>query len=61
VRVYLTEAGKKKREKAKETVLNFNEAVREVIPQEKLEVFFEVIQAIQNVVEKDTINQKAYT
>lgn len=61
VRVYLTEAGKRKREKAKETVLNFNEAVREVVAQEKLDVFFEVIQAIQNVVEKDTINQKAYT
>jgi DNA-binding MarR family transcriptional regulator len=58
VRVYLTEAGKRKREKAKETVLNFNESIREVITQEKLDVFFEVIQAIQHVVEKDTLSQK---
>lgn len=61
VRVFLTEAGKKKREKAKETVLNFNNAVRDVVSQEKLDVFFEVIQTIQQVVEKDNINVKSYT
>lgn len=61
VRVFLTEAGKKKREKAKETVLNFNNAVRDVVPQEKLDIFFEVIQTIQQVVEKDNINVKSYT
>lgn len=61
VRVFLTEAGKKKREKAKETVLNFNNAVRDVVSQDKLDVFFEVIQTIQQVVEKDNINVKSYT
>lgn len=61
VRVFLTEAGKKKREKAKETVLNFNNAVRDVVSQDKLDIFFEVIQTIQQVVEKDNINVKSYT
>lgn len=61
VRVCLTEEGKMKRDKAKETVLNFNEAVREAVSEEKLTVFFEVIQAIQLVVEKDNINVKAYS
>lgn len=60
VRVFLTEAGKRKREKAKETVLNFNNSVRDVVPLEKLEIFFEVIQTIQQVVEKDNINVKSY-
>lgn len=61
VRVCLTEEGKMKRDKAKETVLTFNEAIREVVSEEKLTVFFEVIQAIQLVVEKDNINVKAYS
>ncbi|NBP67988.1 MAG: MarR family transcriptional regulator [Cytophagia bacterium] len=60
VRVYLTEEGKQKRDKAKQTVLNFNNAVRKEISEEKLNVFFEVIQSIQQVVEKDNINIKAY-
>jgi DNA-binding MarR family transcriptional regulator len=60
VRVYLTEEGRQKRDKAKETVLNFNNAVRKEISEEKLKVFFEVIQSIQQVVEKDNINVKAY-
>ncbi len=61
VRVYLTAEGRHKRDKAKETVLNFNNAVRKEISEEKLNVFFEVIQSIQQVVEKDSINVKAYT
>jgi len=60
VRVFLTEQGKQMREKAKETVLNFNEAVRQVVPKEKLEVFFEVIQQISQVVEKDNTYIKTY-
>lgn len=35
-------------------------AVRKEISEEKLNVFFEVIQSIQQVVEKDNINVKAY-
>jgi MarR family transcriptional regulator, organic hydroperoxide resistance regulator len=55
VRVYLTAEGRTRREKAKETVLKFNEAVRELIPQQKLDVFFEVIHTINQVVEKNNI------
>jgi MarR family transcriptional regulator, organic hydroperoxide resistance regulator len=60
VRVFLTDDGKRMRDKAKETVLSFNEAVREAVPQEKLDVFFEVIQKISEVVEKDNISVKTY-
>jgi DNA-binding MarR family transcriptional regulator len=55
VRIYLTEEGKKGRERAKETVLRFNEVVREEIPKEKLEVFFDVIQHINKILEKNNI------
>ena len=55
VRIYLTKEGKKNKEKAKETVLRFNEFMREQIPPEKLTVFFEVIQYITQVIEKNKI------
>jgi hypothetical protein len=51
----LTEEGKKGRERAKETVLQFNEAVRNEIPEEKLNVFFEVIQKINKIIERNNI------
>lgn len=55
VRIYLTEEGKKGRERAKETVVRFNEAVREEIPEKKLEVFFEVIKNINKILERNNI------
>lgn len=55
VRIYLTEEGKKGRERAKETVVRFNEAVREEIPDKKLEVFFEVIKNINKILERNNI------
>jgi DNA-binding MarR family transcriptional regulator len=60
VRIYLTEEGKKGREQAKETVVRFNEIVREEIPSEKLETFFEVIQSINKILEKNNIYEKSY-
>lgn len=60
VRIFLTEEGKKGRERARETVLRFNEAVREVIPAEKLEVFFEVIQNVHKIIERNNIYVRAY-
>jgi DNA-binding MarR family transcriptional regulator len=53
VRVCLTAKGKEMREKAKETVVNFNELVYEEVGMEKLTVFFEVIETIQQIVEKN--------
>ena len=55
VRIYLTREGKKNKEKARETVLRFNEAVREQVPVQKLEVFFEVLQEINNMIERNDI------
>lgn len=55
VRVYLTKAGRKNKEKARETVLRFNEAVREEISEDKLTVFFEVVQAVNRMIERNEI------
>jgi MarR family transcriptional regulator, organic hydroperoxide resistance regulator len=55
VRILLTEEGKKHRERSKETVLRFNEAVREQLPEEKLNVFFEVVQNINQIIDKNSI------
>ena len=60
VRIFLTEEGKKGRERAKETVVRFNQAVRDEIPEEKLEVFFDVIQNINKILERNNIYEKAY-
>ena len=61
VRIQLTREGKKRREKARETVLRFNEAVREIVPQKKLEVFFDVVQQINRMIERSEIYDKAAT
>jgi DNA-binding MarR family transcriptional regulator len=61
VRIFLTREGKKRREKARETVLRFNEAVRDVVPQKKLDVFFDVVQHINRMVERSEIYDKAAT
>ena len=58
VRIYLTKEGKKHRDKSKETVLRFNEAVREEIPTEKLEVFFDVVRSINQLIEENKIYDK---
>jgi MarR family transcriptional regulator, organic hydroperoxide resistance regulator len=58
VRILLTKEGKKKKEKSRETVLRFNEAVREQIAEEKLTVFFGVLQQINRIIEKNDIYEK---
>ena len=55
VRIILTKTGKKKKEKSRDTVLRFNEAVRRHIEPGRLSVFFEVLQDIQKIIEKDNI------
>ena len=52
VRIYLTPLGKQKKETSRITVKEFNNEVRKQIPEEKLKIFFEVIQDINKVVEK---------
>lgn len=55
VRIVLTKEGKKKKEKARETVLRFNEAVRSQIDSRKLHIFFDVLSDIQKVIEKNSV------
>ncbi len=55
VRIVLTKEGKKKRDRSKETVLRFNEAVREQISSEKLDIFFDVLQHINKMIDKNVI------
>ena len=59
VRIVLTKEGKKKREVSKQVVLTFNNVVREDIDGSKLMVFFEVLQQINRMIEKNKIYEKA--
>lgn len=52
VKIFLTEKGREKKEVAKKVVRKFNQTVRESIPKEKLEVFFEVIEKINSISER---------
>lgn len=55
VRIYLTEEGKRKKEVSRETVLRFNNVLREAIPEEKILVFFEVIHEVNEIIENNNI------
>lgn len=55
VRIFLTDLGKEKRRVSKETVILFNEVVRQTIAPEKLDAFFEVITKINQIVESKNI------
>ena len=55
VRIRLTKEGRKHKEKARDTVLRFNQAIREEIPQHKLNAFFEVVQDVNRIIEKNNI------
>jgi MarR family transcriptional regulator, organic hydroperoxide resistance regulator len=58
VRIVLTKEGKKKKEKSRDVVLRFNEVVREKIDSSELTVFFEVLQKISRIIEKNNIYDK---
>lgn len=49
VRIFLTELGKKKKEISRETVLYFNNKVRELVPESKLKIFLEVVNEINQL------------
>jgi MarR family transcriptional regulator, organic hydroperoxide resistance regulator len=59
VRIMLTKEGKRRKEMARETVLRFNEAIREEISGQKLNIFFEVVQEINRVIERNEIYEPA--
>jgi len=58
VRIRVTKEGKEKKERARETVVRFNEIVREEISADKLAVFFEVLQKINLIVDGGDLNKK---
>jgi DNA-binding MarR family transcriptional regulator len=58
VRIFLTTEGRKKKEKAREVVLLFNDTVREKISPEKLNIFFEVLLEINKMIEQNNIYSK---
>lgn len=55
VLVFLTDKGIEMKNRARETVLRFNEVTRESIPAKKLDVFFEVLQCVNGIIEKNNI------
>tara|TARA_R110001592_G_scaffold239714_1_gene499689 strand:+ start:2963 stop:3397 length:435 start_codon:yes stop_codon:yes gene_type:complete len=55
VRIFLTDLGKQKREISRATVLEFNTTANELIEKEKLDTFFEVIEQINNLIDKKSI------
>jgi DNA-binding MarR family transcriptional regulator len=52
VRIFLTEEGKEKKERSINTIMDFNQQVREVVSDEELDTFFGVFQKIQSVIEQ---------
>ncbi len=59
VRILLTEEGRRRRELAREGVIQFNQMIRERIPLDKLVLFFEVIKDINRLVEEESQKIKA--
>jgi DNA-binding MarR family transcriptional regulator len=55
VRIFLTEKGREKKEISRSTVLRFNEAVRKEISMDKLDVFFEVIEEVNKIIDNNSI------
>jgi DNA-binding MarR family transcriptional regulator len=58
VLIYLTEFGKEKRELSKNTVIKFNETVKENVSTEKLQNFVEVSEMINELIQEKNIFNK---
>ncbi|WP_339867540.1 MarR family transcriptional regulator [uncultured Algoriphagus sp.] len=52
VRIFLTDEGKKKKERSVNTIKEFNDQVREVVSEEELQDFFRVFEKIQLVIDQ---------
>lgn len=55
VLIYLTDLGKEKRDLSKNTVLKFNETLKQHIPEEKLQHFKEVSEIINELIQEKKI------
>jgi len=53
-RIFLTEKGKIAREHSRQTVLKFNDAVIATIPQAQIDVFFQVIEQVNQIIDQLT-------
>lgn len=60
VLIHLTEFGLEKRKDSKDVVMQFNKVVREHIPEDKLNHFFEVTEAINKLIAEKKIYARAY-
>lgn len=58
VRIFLTDLGKQKRELSRRAVREFNKKVRALIPEEKLNSFFEVLNEVNEIVNDPKIFEK---
>ncbi len=61
VKIFLTPLGSTKQEIAKNTVRSFNQLIHNRIPKEKLQVFTEVIEQIQDIIQKEEIKKNINT
>ena len=55
VLIFLTEAGKEKRDLSKKSVIEFNEAIKKNVSAEKLEHFIEVTEKINELIQVKNI------
>ncbi len=55
VRIFLTEEGKVKKEISRKTVKTFNNVIKEVIPAEKLAIFFDVLHEVNRLIEEKNV------
>ncbi|MGE0587290.1 MAG: MarR family winged helix-turn-helix transcriptional regulator [Cyclobacteriaceae bacterium] len=55
VRIFLTNKGVQMKNKARETVLQFNNVMREMIPESKLDAFFDVLASVNQAIEQEII------
>lgn len=57
VRIFLTELGKRKKEISVQTIMKFNQSVRDVVSEEELQVFFGVFSKIQQVIDQIQVSE----
>jgi MarR family transcriptional regulator, organic hydroperoxide resistance regulator len=57
VRIFLTELGKRKKEISVQTIMKFNQQVRDVVSDEELDVFFGVFSKIQLLIDQMQVNE----
>ena len=60
VRIYLTTLGKQKKEISRETVLNFNNKVRDMLAPAKLKLFFEVMHEINQLAVREIADSERF-